>query len=438
MKLINTRTLAVLAGLVAIPAAHAAITIDGTMNEAEWGLPAAVQSIGTDYGDNTFDTNPFASGTELDALYVAADATDLYIGLAGNVETNFNKFLIWIDSKAGGENTIGPVQPGWDFGFLGGFHQGSGVGFTFDAGFEADYAFNVTNGDVGGGTYGLFANYFIVGQGGETPASGAYLGTAGYPNVGGALTGGTSSPGVFVTINNSNAAGVDGSAGGASSGAGVNTGAEWKIAWSAIGVTGTPCDLKIVAQGSGGGGSYCSNQMLPALPVGTGGVGQFNGVNLNNYAGTQHIILFPSVKGTIQVNGWVADYSTGTVEFLDGNGNVVGNGSITIAADGSYTACGPMKGGNYTMRIQAQHGLVKAINVDTSSGPVTGVNASLINGDVNLDNEVGPADFTLLSASFGLMLGDTGYNANADLNGDDEVGPADFTLLSQGFGEQGD
>lgn len=62
----------------------------------------------------------------------------------------------------------------------------------------------------------------------------------------------------------------------------------------------------------------------------------------------------------------------------------------------------------------------------------------LINGDVNNDNEVGPGDFTLLSAAFGTSLGDAGYNAAADLNGDDEVGPADFTILSASFGQTGD
>lgn len=55
-------------------------------------------------------------------------------------------------------------------------------------------------------------------------------------------------------------------------------------------------------------------------------------------------------------------------------------------------------------------------------------------GDVNGDGEVGPADFTLLSAAFGSSLGDPNYNVDADLNKDDEVGPADFTILSQNFG----
>lgn len=55
-------------------------------------------------------------------------------------------------------------------------------------------------------------------------------------------------------------------------------------------------------------------------------------------------------------------------------------------------------------------------------------------GDINSDDEVGPADFALLAAAFGSFVGDPNYDANADLNGDGEVGPADFAILSANFG----
>lgn len=57
-----------------------------------------------------------------------------------------------------------------------------------------------------------------------------------------------------------------------------------------------------------------------------------------------------------------------------------------------------------------------------------------IPGDINGDNEVGPADFSLLAAAFGSFVGDPNYNAAADINGDEEVGPADFAILSANFG----
>lgn len=81
--------------------------------------------------------------------------------------------------------------------------------------------------------------------------------------------------------------------------------------------------------------------------------------------------------------------------------------------------------------------LSKAMVIDCR-GATSSASITLRNGDVNADNEVGPADFTLLSAAFGSSLGDPNYLASADLNKDDEVGPADFTLLSGSFGMMGD
>ncbi len=63
---------------------------------------------------------------------------------------------------------------------------------------------------------------------------------------------------------------------------------------------------------------------------------------------------------------------------------------------------------------------------------------SLINGDVNDDNEIGSPDFALLAASFGTFAGNGGHNSRADLNQDGEVGPADFAILAGSFGEFGD
>lgn len=90
-----------------------------------------------------------------------------------------------------------------------------------------------------------------------------------------------------------------------------------------------------------------------------------------------------------------------------------------------------------TMYVDAPKFLRKAIPVSDFGVDQT-INMTLINGDCNDDNEVGPSDFTILSATFGKMLGDVGYDDRADLNGDEEVGPGDFTILSLNFGEIGD
>lgn len=96
--------------------------------------------------------------------------------------------------------------------------------------------------------------------------------------------------------------------------------------------------------------------------------------------------------------------------------------------------------GNYLLRGKFWHWLsaVRPFTIGAGSTTVTGLNLSLKNGDVNEDNEVGPADFSLLSAAFGSFQGDPTYNAAADLNFDGEVGPADFAILAANFGEFGE
>ena len=63
---------------------------------------------------------------------------------------------------------------------------------------------------------------------------------------------------------------------------------------------------------------------------------------------------------------------------------------------------------------------------------------SLINGDIDGDNEVGPGDFGILSSAFGSVDGDPNWDPEADLDGDGEVGPSDFGILSANFGLSGD
>jgi hypothetical protein len=71
-------------------------------------------------------------------------------------------------------------------------------------------------------------------------------------------------------------------------------------------------------------------------------------------------------------------------------------------------------------------------NVTITASGFSGVNFSLINGDVNNDNTVSLADFSLLRTNFGTS------NAASDLNGDGTVSLADFSVLRTNFGQTGD
>lgn len=78
------------------PAAAASPTVDGT-HDASYGSALAVQTVETGFGDNC---------SELDAGYALIDSGKLYLMLTGNIEANFNKLNIFIDSKAGGQSTF--------------------------------------------------------------------------------------------------------------------------------------------------------------------------------------------------------------------------------------------------------------------------------------------------------------------------------------------
>ncbi|MEO0531550.1 MAG: hypothetical protein AAF266_13395, partial [Planctomycetota bacterium] len=81
-----------------------AVTIDGTV-DAAYGAPLAVQTVETQFGDNG-DPAGLGGGGELNAGYAIADNGRLNVILTGNVEPNFNKVSIFIDSQAGGENVL--------------------------------------------------------------------------------------------------------------------------------------------------------------------------------------------------------------------------------------------------------------------------------------------------------------------------------------------
>src|SRR5262245_11909478 len=135
---------ALIVGLAALPL-QAAPTVDG-VRDALYGSALAVQTVDTGLGD----ANP-NGGSELDAGYGRIDSGKLYLMLTGNLEANFNKLEIFIDSKAGGQSV---------FDSSGNDGAGNMDGLVFDAGFTADYHLIARRGnDSGNDKFDLdFAN----------------------------------------------------------------------------------------------------------------------------------------------------------------------------------------------------------------------------------------------------------------------------------------
>jgi hypothetical protein len=224
---------AVVGGTVALP--EAAPVMDGSadgLDVLRYGAPKFTQNVFTGFGNNTQANGITCGGSELDAVYAfvwnnntPADASDdvLYLTVAGNLETNFNKLEVFFDTQAGGQNRLLAGNSGVDGGGLQRMGDaGTGNGITFDAGFEPDYWIGVTNGSPGTpGFFQLFANFaelptvpsglgYYVGNG--TPAAQPIGTDHAVNNSGGVLTpGDAGAPALLVSIDNANIAGVPGS-----------------------------------------------------------------------------------------------------------------------------------------------------------------------------------------------------------------------------------
>jgi hypothetical protein len=282
--------------IVAAPCALASVALadpvlDGS-RDALYGPAVSVQTVQTGFGDASPN-----GGSELDAAYARVENGNLYLLLTGNLENNFNKLNIFIDSQAGGQNVLqndannggnNPTNEGW---------AGKYAGFTFDAGFTADYMLTVRNGNSGGDRFDV--DFATIGGGAAAFLTGGNI-------FSGSLTGANPnalSNGIGVAFNNSNTLGVTGGTGAANqaAAAAVSTGIEFSIPLAAIG---SPIGaFRISAMINGSNHDYLSNQFLGGLNppfgnVGGDGNGTFTGsvgqVNLNNFAGDQFFTVVPS------------------------------------------------------------------------------------------------------------------------------------------------
>lgn len=89
-----------------------------------------------------------SSGSEIDAVYSYIDGTDLYVFVAGNLETgggsatsnSGNKLVLFLDAQLGGQNRMLGSNVDISFGNLNRLgDEGTGNGLTWDDGFAPDY-----------------------------------------------------------------------------------------------------------------------------------------------------------------------------------------------------------------------------------------------------------------------------------------------------------
>jgi len=119
-------------------------------------------------------------------------------------------------------------------------------------------------------------------------------------------------------------------------------------------------------------------------------------------------------------------------------GKLVRTATLTLDENGNYTLPNVVAG-TYDFAFKASHWLQVVVrDVVVPKEGLTGLDVSLINGDIDGDNEVTLFDFGALVAAFGSVPGDSNWNPDADLDGDEEVTLFDFGVLVRNFGAIGD
>jgi len=203
MRKIKWFALAVVLQLVAVSGnwVQAQPVMDGTA-DAAYGAALSIQDTDTAFGDNT-SPDPVATasgGSEINQVFatVANDGTEdrLYVTITGNLETNFNKLEVFIDSlSAVGQNTIvGANLPAAVDAFCcGGFGTTDGAlqrqdGLVFDAGFAADYYLTFSNGSEelnGTNFWAINVHYAELNNGptGRNVSAGVQFAPRGIPSV---------------------------------------------------------------------------------------------------------------------------------------------------------------------------------------------------------------------------------------------------------------
>jgi autotransporter-associated beta strand protein len=251
--------------LAVSPVVKGAVTIDGSLDLVGEGYTRyATQTNNTQFGDATNPDGNSTGGSELNAAYAKVENGKLYLFFAGNTEGNnsYNHLNVFIADGRPGQSTINAT------GGQGGITNMNGS--KFSPGFAATFALDL---NAGGAPCTGFVNTYNMTLG-TAPSNyiGSYAANDGLTH---SLT-----TGVQISLNNTNIAGVDGSAPSAANAAAaeaVTTGYEVAVPLSLLGSpSGT--DLKILADINGGGNSFLSNQFLPGLPVqgNIGNAGKFD------------------------------------------------------------------------------------------------------------------------------------------------------------------
>lgn len=119
------------------------------------------------------------------------------------------------------------------------------------------------------------------------------------------------------------------------------------------------------------------------------------------------------------------------------------NFSVNLPADGSYTnlsLAGLTTGTKYTALVKGAAQIASSSEF-TMSPNITNLNEgntiNLTTGDLNEDNTINSADYSIIKALLGMNSKSANWNENADLNKDGVINTVDLLLVSKNLGQTG-
>ena len=274
------------------------IVIDGVA-DAAYGDAQALQQVQTQFGNADMGEEGFCNGSEIDGLFAVVEGDTLYLLIAGNLESNYNKLEVFIDAMpAEGQNPLLGNNSDVDFGALnrmGRFEDKKTgevqPGLTFDDGFLADFWISFTGGDgapdkKGVIPYDTYMSYAELLTGGGDTGNSGFAG----PGSSGALGALFADNFIEIAVDNSNVGGVTGGdQPEPDGGAGVITGVEIAIPLSVLGHTAGD-DILVNAFINGSGHDFVSNQVMGPLLSG-GNLGEPRFVNFAGIEGQQFVVI---------------------------------------------------------------------------------------------------------------------------------------------------
>ncbi|HRI42633.1 MAG TPA: hypothetical protein PLL78_00930 [Fimbriimonadaceae bacterium] len=169
---------------------------------------------------------------------------------------------------------------------------------------------------------------------------------------------------------------------------------------------------------------------------GTAGTIRFDMVTIQGTA-----LATASIAGQVSFGDRFGNFPTSVNIDFENLDNTIAFTAVNVAVDsmGNFSTSDlPPVAGTYLVSIKRAPWLRRTIGPYNTGSSHSGLLFSLVNGDIDGDNEVAIGDYAQLSTAFGAEPGDPNWNESADLNGDDAVDIGDFAVLSANFGIEGD